>query len=357
MIESWHQSTESTVDLASLQAGSSTTEEFLSAAKKELNFIQKFLGPRPFIHHSHQFLLKLIHSWGGKIQTHRWGDDVIGAIVFPMSSASAKKKGRKRRIVFVPGLGDSPVSWMPVLLPLKPLLKRDFDEMIFLDFPGFGGFLAREKCFDSMDRFLSCSNEFLTRLRPDVVVAHSLGGWVAANYTAKADPEKQPKQLILFSPSGVVGDETSRKAWADRFDQVISQGFSELRPHVFRKEPFWFKLLVNDIAGFMSTPELLSFFRSVKDRHLISTHLKKVVADTWLIWGSEDTLIPSAWMEEWVKRLPKEHFGGSVHLKKTGHSPQAERPAISLLVLTEILKNRRLLSRIPSPYWSFSRAR
>ncbi|RYZ86930.1 MAG: hypothetical protein EOP04_12825, partial [Proteobacteria bacterium] len=86
MSDSWHPSIEPTFDITALAEGTAGTEEFLSAAKREISFIQKFLGPRPFIHHSHQFLLKLIESWGGKIQTHRWGDDVIGAITFPVGN-------------------------------------------------------------------------------------------------------------------------------------------------------------------------------------------------------------------------------------------------------------------------------
>src|SRR5436853_6239182 len=49
-----------------------------------------------------------------------------------------------RRVLLVPGLGDSPISWVATLAPLVPLLARRHDEIVALDLPGYNGLLAEE---------------------------------------------------------------------------------------------------------------------------------------------------------------------------------------------------------------------
>src|SRR5690348_14855807 len=56
-----------------------------------------------------------------------------------------------RRLVLIAGFGDSPLSWMFVLLLLRPAVRRSFDEVVLVDFPGFPGFLSREPACPSME--------------------------------------------------------------------------------------------------------------------------------------------------------------------------------------------------------------
>src|SRR4051812_45546883 len=47
------------------------------------------------------------------------------------SSAGASKSATPRRLVVLPGFGDTPLSWMGVLALLQPVLRRRFDEVVF----------------------------------------------------------------------------------------------------------------------------------------------------------------------------------------------------------------------------------
>jgi pimeloyl-ACP methyl ester carboxylesterase len=310
------------------------------------------VGHRPVVHHSHRFFLKFLKSFGGDLQIQNWGDEKLAWITLPLRKKSSMLQ-KKRRIVFIPGLGDSPVSWMPIFIPLRTLLKKEYDELVFLDFPGFGGFLSREKSFDSMDRLLACSMDLLARLKPEAVVGHSLGGWIAGHYAATVGIDNHLKKLLLLSPSGVLGDEKSRKDWIERFERVSREGFRPIRAHVFHKEPFWFKFMLRDVAKFLDTPEMVSFLRSIEERHLLTDRLSNIRAKTFLLWGEKDSLIPSEWMKHWLAGLDHSAKARAVYVKGAGHSPHAERPTIVALLLGEIFLGKDLLGKVPSPFWKF----
>ena len=325
--------------------------------------LRTVVGSRAIVHHSHRFFLRFIQGLGGELKIQNWGEEKIGWITFPLNRPSLLQKAfggtpkalqRKKRIVFIPGLGDSPVSWLPILLPLRTLLRKEYDELVFLDFPGFGGFLSREPAFDSMDRLMACSMDLLTRLKPEGVIGHSLGGWVAGHY-ASLDPENnQLRKLLLLSPSGVVGaNQKIKKDWIERFDRVTREGFTHLRAHVFHREPFWFRLMVKDVEKFVDSPEIVSFLRSIEERHFLTDRLSKIKAKTFLLWGEKDSLIPSEWMKEWLNHLTDEAKVSAVYLKGSGHSPHAETPKVLTLLLGEIFLGKELLGRVPSPFWRF----
>ena len=313
--------------------------------------IDSTVGTRALLHHSHRFFLKFIQGLGGDFQVQNWGDEKLGLVTLPLTRKP--RKGRKRRVVFIPGLGDSPVSWLPIFLPLRRVLKKEYDELVIVDFPGFGGFLSREKAFDSMDRLLACTMDCLDRLQPETLIGHSLGGWIAGHYASQNPATNRLKKLLLLSPSGVLGDGKSRKEWIERFDRLTREGFGLLRPHVFHREPFWFRVMVRDVAKFLDTPEMVSFLRSIEERHFLTDRLGQIRAKTFLLWGEKDSLIPSAWMKEWLEHLSDDAKVSAVYLTGSGHSPHAERPTVLTLLLGEIFLGKDVLGRVPSPFWRF----
>lgn len=344
--------------------------------------IQKAFGKRPFLHHSHRVFLKLIKSLGGSFHTQSWGEEKIGVVIIPLrktirhsemnNGAKNRLKGgpvralkNLKRVVFMPGLGDSPVSWLPILLPIRGILKRDFDELVLIDFPGFGGFLSRSLAFDSMDRMLACTQDLLKRLSPDTIIGHSLGGWFATEYaiqnSQQVNKEKTDfpklKKLILFSPSGIIGEDKSSEDWVTRFNRVTEEGFSPIRKHVFYKEPFWFKWMAPDVEKFLKSPEIVSFIRSIEKRHLVKDRLPLIEAKTFLLWGEKDTLIPSQWMKEWIAGLEPSTLASAIYMKRSGHSPHAEKPTVLTLLLGEIFLGKNILKKVPSAFWKFENSK
>src|SRR4051794_35918010 len=71
-----------------------------------------------------------------------------------------------KRFVLIPGFGDTPLSWYFVISLLEPVLKQNYDEIILIDFPGFGGFLSSERSFPTMDLMMSTVNDTLDSLKP-----------------------------------------------------------------------------------------------------------------------------------------------------------------------------------------------
>lgn len=235
------------------------------------------------------------------------------------------KNKAPRVFTVVPGFGDTPISWIPVLKMLEPLLWLYFDEIAVLDFPGFNGFLYRERPYANMDDFLRAGGAVLKKLKPHTILGHSLGGWLTAHFAATA--AKKPTRVILVAPTGAFDSADSRKRWADLFDNVrTTKDFSAVRSHMFAKEPPWFRLLGSEFERFVKNEDCINFMYSVEERHLVETHLRHMTSDLWFLWGEKDTLIPPKTLKGWKRHLPKALTPErqTVLFKGVGHSPQLE---------------------------------
>jgi pimeloyl-ACP methyl ester carboxylesterase len=300
----------------------------------------------------------LFKAIGYRFEVRRSGELKIGLWRKTLNSAAQKK--HPRRFVLIPGFGDSPLSWLGVLSLLQPVLKKNYDEIVLLDFPGFQGFLAHERPFHSMDLLVGKLFEVLDSLKPDTLLGHSLGGWLAGRYAvdcgtgerpvmvtaegqaARSKTYTGPRLLVLANPSGVFGDESLKKAWSERMAQVIdSGGFHLLRPHIFGKEPFWFKYLFPEFCKFSMHEDTLNFMKSVRDDHIIEEMAHRIRARVWLLWGDSDTLTPTVFFKGWLNRLSPETQAQAVLLKGIGHSPHVESPALTALVLSQILTGEK----------------
>jgi pimeloyl-ACP methyl ester carboxylesterase len=255
-------------------------------------------------------------------------------------------------MVFVPGFGDTPLSWASVWIPLRPILSREVDELIWVDFPGFGGFLHEEPAFDSMDELERCFAETIGSLKPKILAAHSLGGWLSSSFVTNLPPEAQPEKLILIDPSGIIGKPEEYPQWRERFEKIFTEGKHHLRPHVFSSEPFWMRFVEEEFFYFLETPEIQSFVRSMEPRHLVESRLDKVRSKTWVIWGELDTLIPAYLADEWLKRLTHPDSDPKLILfSKSGHSPQLEATGRTIAVMTQILLGKAPIEKLKLPFW------
>ena len=235
-----------------------------------------------------------------------------------------------RRLVLVPGFGDTPVSWMPLYGLMGRDLVKNFDEIILIDFPGYNGFLSQESLIPSMKILLGLVRTVCEANPPTVLAGHSLGGWLAGKVAQELSLPID--HLVVISPSGLTPDTDERKSFGDFLINNQNRPADELLDLIMH-EPRNIKKIVNDdIKRFYSQPEVRHFIESVKPEDFIDSTKGFRAKKVSVIWGEQDQFVPAQWMRYWV-----EHYGAYLDaylIKETGHIPQLERP----IVLAQILK-------------------
>jgi pimeloyl-ACP methyl ester carboxylesterase len=260
------------------------------------------------------------------------------------------RSGLPRRLVFVPGFGDTPLGWLVLFGLLGPVIRRHYDELILVDCPGFGGFLSGEKSFPSVDALAQAVGDVFDELRPQTLVGHSLGGYLCALYSVLCGEGKRgnsgpsegqggPRKLVLLDPSGVFGTSEEYAAFVGRFKTAAKEGFHHLRPHVFGTEPSWFRFVMHEFARFISREDIGQFLESIREDHALTARLPSVRAETWVIWGENDSLIPVSHLRIWLGALTGTQPRGFL-IRGAGHSPHIERPAATAALLAQVFAQR-----------------
>jgi pimeloyl-ACP methyl ester carboxylesterase len=311
--------------------------------------IAEALGPKPLIHYSHLGALKIFESLGFRFEVRRFGESRIGLLRWPLRKVPTG--AAPRRIVFTPGFGDTPLSWWTILAALKPVLSRKADEVVLVDFPGYGGFLHDETAFASVDELFRCYRETMASLQPKILIGHSLGAWLSADYAIEAEKGGSLEELILVDPGGVVGSEGEKHEYRDLFVRATEQGSRDLLQHVFARAPLWISFFEEEFFQFLKAPEIREFIASFEERHLLNDRLAKLHAKTTVLWGEHDTMTPAKWIEKWMELLPNAEKRLGVIIKGCGHSPQIEKPGVVIALLTQILLGRKPLAFRRMPFW------
>ena len=302
----------------------------------------------------HWFGQKVFEQSGFEWSLRRSGDQKLGMWRKKFKTRGGQKKIQNKRFVLTPGFGDSPLSWLMVIGMIGPALRRaGFDEIVLLDFPGFNGRLVDEKCIPTMDLLFEAVEDLFDWLEPDTILGHSLGGWLAARYAVDCGAGIRPKsrrrhgyegpsQLLLVASAGVYESIEVRDATGQIFAELVGQGgFDALRPHLFAKEPLWFGWVAKGFSRFAADPGIRQFTQSVREDHILQDRLSEIRARTWLIWGDQDTLVPTGGVGTWLAGLlAPESAARAVLLRGVGHSPQLEKPGVTAAVLSQILLGR-----------------
>ena len=282
---------------------------------------------------------------------YTWEERAHGATRLGLWRNAFRQVPAPRRLVCVPGFGDSPVSWLPVFTALSPVLRRHFDEIVFVDLPGFAGWLSKEDPFTSMDGLLQAIDDLMQELTPHTVFGHSLGGWLMGHAASAATRQRSsgwqgPQRVVLACPAGLFESDEARQLWEEKFRRTLTQGFASFRGEVFASEPVWFGLLVPEFERFMSHPGTQAFMNSIEPRHLLTSRLGTLASDVWLIFAERDSLAPVERLPAWREALSA--ASGAIHsvvISGSGHSPQLEKPAVTMAVLGQILAGRTPVHR------------
>lgn len=227
------------------------------------------------------------------------------------------------RIVVLPGFLDSPVSWLPVVASLP---KRY--EVILLDYPSYLGRLWKAPGFKSLERMREFVSDVLDSLRPEVVLGHSLGGWLAADWAATPSAQGALKHLMLLSPAGIFGSDALREVWARPFVQARAEGFRGVQSLLFGSKdgiPAIAKPLLPMMERFFNLPETREFLGSVREEDFLAPRARQIQARVDLIWGAQDSLILPINAQAWIRELSSASPVG-LTLLEAGHCAQLERP-------------------------------
>ncbi len=308
--------------------------------------MKRILGPKPLILYSHLAALGIFKRIGFKFDVRRFGESRLGLLRWSLRKVPSGKT--PRRLVMVPGFGDTPLSWVSLLVGLRPILSRKVDEVIILDYPGYSGFLHEEAAIDSMDELMRCFHEVMNTLKPEILMGHSLGGWLSADY---AIGNKSLKELILMNPGGVVGTDAEKESYRGLFKSAVKEGPKGLLPHTFHKKPIWLPIFEEQFFHFLKSPEIESFVASFGERHILNSRIGGIRAKTTIIWGEFDTMTPSVWISQWMKLLPAVTEAHGVLIEKCGHSPQVEKPGVLMALLTQIFLGQEPSRLKLFPFW------
>lgn len=312
--------------------------------------LPRFAGPPAILQAGHWLAARLLARTGGRWEVRRAGDSGVGLWRIPLGGRRERALGApSRRLALLPGLGDTPLSWMGVLAINLRALRAAYDEVVLMDFPGYSGFQALQPVFGSMDSCLASVADALDELRPATILGHSLGGWLTAHYATEvasgARPATRrpgwegPETLILACPSGAFGPNSAGEELRETFARATREGFGAVRPVLFAREPRWFRLLAREFGQFVAREDLARFLDSIEPRHLVQPRLGTIRSRVWLLWGDQDAICPPEWVGHWTTGLGPS-AAGAITLSGVGHSPHVENPLATAAILGRILRGQ-----------------
>ena len=206
------------------------------------------------------------------------------------------------------------------------------------ELPGFGESTGEEQLEDMLD-FTLHTWDVATALglKKPHVVGHSMGGMIAAEMAAVA-PNDVAK-LVLVGAAGL---------WIP--EHPIPDLYAML-PHEYPKylthdQEFGLKLLTGGLD--FSNLEVLAEFYIANSRRMamagkilfpipnrrVSKRLYRVKAETLVLWGAEDILIPPVYGERWKALIPGARL---VQIREAGHLLPYEQPEIFVSAVSGFL--------------------
>jgi pimeloyl-ACP methyl ester carboxylesterase len=168
------------------------------------------------------------------------------------------------------------------------------------------------------------------------VVGHSLGGWIAAE--AAVRNATQFASLTLIAPTGV------RVKGILSGDNFIWSP-EELARNLFHDPSFAEKMLAQPPADADMDLLLTNRFMATKlgweprwFNPALERWLHRIKVPTFILWGREDKIMPSAYAEAWRARVPDVRVE---IIPECGHLPQVEKAGIVAEKVLGFLAGRR----------------
>ena len=242
-------------------------------------------------------------------------------------------------LVFLHGFGSSLHTWDE----WSKTLEQNY-RVIRLDLPGFG--LSNENedndFSDTHDITVIMGLLEALGIHKASFIGNSLGGKLAWRI-ASAYPERVEK-LVLMSPDGFASEGFD-------YDKQPEPSFMLSAMTVALPKPLLKMSLVPAYADPHSlTPAMIDRYHDLMcapgvrksivarfNQTLLKDPvplLQKIQADTLLMWGERDAMIPMANATDYTNAIPSSHL---IVLPNVGHLPQEEQPQLGLMALQKFL--------------------
>ncbi len=225
-------------------------------------------------------------------------------------------------VLLVHGFGDSANSWYQSLVPLKRALRR----VIAIDMPGAGrSKLPEGRDHLTLSELYERAVEFVRDVvgEPCVLVGNSLGGALTLRFAARQD--ELCRGAIAIAPAGPPMTPDELQGLRDAFAAPDRASAHAVLQRIFTSPPLPLFLVENDIRAIWRSPAVRKILESIDPGDFISPEeLGQIAGPCEVLWGTDERLLPSSFIEYFRKNLPPQARIEIVH--GWGHLPQMERP-------------------------------
>jgi pimeloyl-ACP methyl ester carboxylesterase len=250
-------------------------------------------------------------------------------------------------VVLVHGLGGQWQNWLENI----PRLAQE-RRVIALDLPGFGlSEMPGEKI--TIPSYGKCVHALIERLElePAAVVGNSMGGFVASEVAIQFP--QVVERLVLVSAAGISSANASRapvltvgriataitaytaarhRAMARRpVSRHAALAFVARHPSKLKADLAWEGLMKGTGKPGFDDALRACLEYDFRDR------LPDISCSTLIVWGENDSIIPSRDAEEYERLIPNAR---KLVMEDTGHIPMVERPETFNRTLLEFLAER-----------------
>ena len=233
-------------------------------------------------------------------------------------------KSKGKSVLLIHGLGGSIESWINNIDTLSAKQLR----VIAVDLPGFGSSDKPQIDYtiNFYTKFIAKFINYMKILSPVSIVGSSLGGHIAAEVAIHY--YKIVCKLVLISPAGVLpisfrGTSALLKytnILKARTVQEVKRALSSVDNNSVDEN--YAQIVYQKLSMPGAKKAFLSALRGSAHSPRLNRRLHKIKADTLLIWGKEDRMIPVKFIEPFIKmkncRL--------MLLENCGHRPHIDKP-------------------------------
>jgi pimeloyl-ACP methyl ester carboxylesterase len=209
--------------------------------------------------------------------------------------------------------------------------------------PGFGRSAGLERV-DGIDDLVFHYMDLLIALgfedEPVHVIGSSFGGWIAVELAQRY--RHQVDHLVLLDAAGLWLDEAPMA-------EMFGEPPPELAKRMFHDQQHPLAMAMSALTDPSQLPEdvLLPMFKAMETlakvawnpyfhNPKLASRLDRVTAQTLIIWGKQDGLIPVAHGERFAARIP--HARLEV-LERCGHFPLLEQPDAVYTLASDFLRS------------------
>ena len=253
-----------------------------------------------------------------------------------------------RPIVLVHGLAACWQCWLEQI----PRLAAEGRRVVGLDLPGFGeSEMPRDDIsIEGYGRSVESLCDALD-LGQVVVVGHSMGGFVAAEFAIQYP--QRVERLVLQAAAGISTNNVRREplmAGARLAAALGTRAAAQSRMVATRPRLRWLVLqtamrhpsriradFAYELIAHSGTPGFVPALDAIVS-YDFRERLSQIQCPTLVVWGCEDMLVPRRDADEYVRVIPNAR---KVMFEDTGHSPMMERPQTFNDGLVEFLSEER----------------